>query len=51
MPNIDNKPDYYRLLNQTNRTGEWDEWIMFILHAVESTSKDTITRITHQKPT
>jgi len=46
---IDNKPEYYRLLNQTNRICKWDEWIMFILKAVERTSKDTITRITNIK--
>jgi Fic family protein len=46
---IANKPEYYRLLNQTNRTGKWEEWIMFMLKAVENTSKDTITRITDIK--
>ena len=46
---IDNRPEYYRLLNQTNRTGKWEEWIMFMLKAVESTSKDTITRISKIK--
>ena len=46
---IDNKPEYYRLLNQTNKTGEWEEWVMFMLKAIESTSKDTITRITNIK--
>lgn len=46
---IDNKPEYYGLLNQTNRTGQWEEWIMFMLKAVESTSKDTITKITNIK--
>ena len=46
---IANKPEYYRLLNRTNRTGEWEEWIMFMLRAVESTSKDTITKITNIK--
>ncbi|MEX0812221.1 MAG: Fic family protein [Chitinophagales bacterium] len=44
---IANKPEYYRLLNQTNRTGKWEEWILFMLRAVESTSKDTITKITN----
>jgi len=39
---IENKPDYYRLLNQTNRTGEWEEWILFLLKAVEITSLQTI---------
>lgn len=42
---IENKPDYYRLLNHTNRTGEWEEWILFMLKAVESTSLQTIKKI------
>ena len=46
---INNKSEYYRLLNQTNRTGQWEKWIMFMLKAVESTSKDTIIRITDIK--
>jgi Fic family protein len=46
---INNKGEYYRLLNQTNMTGQWEEWIMFMLKAVESTSKSTITRITNIK--
>ncbi len=46
---IDNKSEYYRLLNQTNRTGKWEEWIIFMLKAVESTSKETIARITNIK--
>ena len=46
---IANKLEYYRLLNQTNRTGKWEEWIMFMLRAVESTSKDTINRIENIK--
>lgn len=46
---IANKQEYYRLLNQTNRTGTWEEWIMFMLKAVELTSKDTISRITNIK--
>lgn len=46
---IANKPEYYRLLNQINRTGRWEEWIMFMLKSVESTSKDTIAKITQIK--
>jgi len=42
---IENKPDYYRLLNQTNRLGEWEEWILFMLKAVEITSIQTIKKI------
>lgn len=42
---IANKQDYYRLLNQTNTSGEWEEWILFMLQAVESTSLQTIEKI------
>jgi len=46
---IKNKPEYYRLLKKTNKTGDWEEWILFMLKAVESTSKDTIDRISKIK--
>ena len=46
---IDNKAEYYRLLNQTNKLGKWEEWILFMLKAVETTSKNTITRIANIK--
>lgn len=46
---IKNKPDYYRLLNQTNRTGNWEEWIMFMLRAIENTSLSTIEKISNVK--
>lgn len=42
---IENKPDYYKLLNETNKTGEWEEWILFMLKAVEHTSIQTINKI------
>lgn len=42
---IANKADYYRLLNQTNRTGQWEDWIIFMLKSVEITSRQTITRV------
>jgi len=42
---IENKADYYRLLNQTNRTGEWEDWILFMLRAIETTSLQTIEKI------
>jgi Fic family protein len=46
---IAHKAEYYRLLNQTNRTTKWEEWVMFMLKAVESTSKDTIAKIINIK--
>lgn len=42
---IENKADYYRLLSQTNKTGDWEEWILFMLKAVEITSLQTIEKI------
>jgi Fic family protein len=39
---IQNKPDYYRLL-QSVRDGEtWEEWILFMLEGVAATSRQTI---------
>ena len=42
---IENKAEYYRLLNWTNTTGEWEEWILFILNAIEKTAIRTIEKI------
>jgi len=42
---IENKQEYYRLLNQNNRTCKWEEWILFMLQAVERTSLRTIDKI------
>lgn len=44
---IDHKSDYYRLLNETNATTDWEEWILFMLKAVESTARDTIQKISN----
>jgi Fic family protein len=43
------KPEYYRLLNTTNRDGNWEGWILFMLKAIEQTSKNTILKITNIK--
>lgn len=45
----ENKPEYYKLLSQTNETGDWDDWIMFMLKAIEKTSKKTIEKISNIK--
>jgi Fic family protein len=39
---VDNKADYYRLLQQVRDTGEWEEWLLFMLKGVEETAKQTI---------
>ena len=36
------KPDYYRLLQVVRDTGDWHEWLMFMLQAVASTAKSTV---------
>lgn len=42
---IQNKPSYYRLLQHVRETGQWEEWILYMLDAVEKTSQDTLTII------
>lgn len=42
---IDNKNDYYRLLQNISQKRQWKEWIIFILKAIEVTSKLTYTKI------
>lgn len=41
---VQNKADYYRLLNEVTSQGNWKEWILYVLKGVEETS-----RWTHQK--
>ena len=36
------KGEYYRLLQLVRDTGEWEEWILFMLSAIELTSLQTI---------
>jgi Fic family protein len=42
---IQYKADYYRLLQSVRETGEWEEWVLYILDGVEQTSKETIDLI------
>lgn len=42
---INNKADYYRLLQKVRDTGEWEEWIIYILNGIEQTAKETIVLI------
>ena len=41
----EHKSEYYRLLNIVNKTDEWEEYILYILKAIEVTSNRTITKI------
>lgn len=42
---IKNKSEYYNLLQKVRDTGNWEEWILYILNGVEQTAKDTIILI------
>ncbi|MCP4179621.1 MAG: Fic family protein, partial [bacterium] len=40
-----NKRDYYKLLQEVRTKENWEEWILYILKAVEITSKSTLSII------
>ena len=42
---VKNKGTYYRLLQQVRDKAAWEEWILFMLNAVEETSKQTILMV------
>jgi Fic family protein len=39
---IKNKSDYYRLLQEVRTKNKWEEWVIWMLHGVEITAKETI---------
>lgn len=40
-----NKADYYRLLQTTRDTDDWQPWLMFMLEGVEQTARETVVLI------
>lgn len=42
---IENKPDYYRLLQEVRETGNWEEWLLFMIRGIETTARETIDLI------
>ena len=42
---IGHKPDYYRLLHEVTRGGAWEEWVLYMLRAVEETARWTTGKI------
>ncbi len=42
---VRNKADYYRLLQTVRDNDTWEEWVLFLLTAVEHTAGQTITSI------
>ena len=41
----ENKSEYYRLLNNVNKSDEWEAYILYMLKAIESISNRTISKI------
>lgn len=41
----ENKSEYYRLLQAVNTADEWEEWILYMLKAIEETANKTIIKI------
>ena len=42
---IKNKYDYYRLLQEVRTKNNWEEWLLFMIKAVDQTSRETIDLI------
>jgi len=42
---IQNKDEYYRLLQETRCTGDYEEWVLYMLSGIENTSRQTIRTI------
>ena len=42
---IQNRDEYYRYLREVTENGRWQQWILYMLEAVEQTSRDTATKI------
>ena len=42
---IENRDDYYALLNKVTTLQHWNDWILYVMKAVEETSLFTINRI------
>lgn len=42
---IENKIDYYKLLQEVRETDNWENWILYMLDSVEQISKETVILI------
>jgi Fic family protein len=42
---IEHKMEYYKLLQEVRETGNWENWLLFILSGIDQTSKETILLI------
>lgn len=42
---IQNKPDYYRLLQDVRENSNWEDWLLFMIKGIEITARETIALI------
>ncbi len=42
---IDNKGDYYRLLQEVRTKDNWEGWVLYILKGIEQTANETIAQV------
>lgn len=42
---IENKKDYYRLLQEVRTKNNWEEWVLYLLKGIEQTALSTIEQI------
>jgi Fic family protein len=42
---VQNKADYYRLLQAVRETDAWEEWVLYMLSAVEKTARESIATV------
>ena len=42
---IQNKGDYYRLLQEVRTKNNWEDWILYMLKGIEQTAQSTIKQI------
>jgi Fic family protein len=42
---VKNKGDYYRLLQAVRDSDQWEDWVLYMLNAVEQTAAESITTI------
>lgn len=42
---IENKREYYKLLQTVRKNNNWEEWLLYMIEAVENIAKETIIQI------
>ena len=42
---VQTKVEYYRLLQHVRDTGEWEEWVLYMLRGIEQTAKQTLQTV------